>query len=98
MKSEKLKIENYYSLIKYFFTFIVGFLLLKSYPVYAASTPKSLGGDEGLINPLPNTYEPTAGDEGAANAITNIFSNALAIFTLAAGVMFLVYFVLAALA
>jgi len=69
-----------------------------SYPVLAASKPKSLGGDEGLINPLPSTYEPTAGDEGAASAITKIFSNALAIFTLAAGIMFLIYFVLAALA
>jgi hypothetical protein len=70
---------------------VAGLLMLLSYsPIYAKVTPL------GSIAPIPGAYEPKG--EGGSTTITTIFSNALAVFTLAAGILFLIYFILAALA
>ncbi len=87
--------------LKNFITASISYLVIGLLPLFH-SAPVFAAKDLGPIEPIPGAYNPDLSnpDKGAAVAapITTIFSNALAIFTLAAGIMFLIYFILAALA
>ncbi len=48
----------------------------------------------GDIQPLPNSYDPGTDISTASQTFTDIFSNTFGVFTLVAGLMFILYFVL----
>ena len=48
----------------------------------------------GNIKPLPNSYDPGTDINTASQTLTDIFSNTFGVFTLVAGLMFILYFVL----
>jgi cytochrome bd-type quinol oxidase subunit 2 len=48
----------------------------------------------GDVKPLPNSYDPGTDINTATQTFTDIFSNAFGVFTLVAGLMFILYFIL----
>jgi len=67
----------------YWFTGLLNPVLAKEIPL-------------GPLTPIPGAYEPKG--EGGSETLTTIFSNFFGILTLVAGIMFFIYFLLAALA
>jgi cytochrome bd-type quinol oxidase subunit 2 len=57
---------------------------------------KQLGGEDGTIKGIPGAYEPDLADKGAST-LEQIFSNVVGVFTIVAGLLFIIYFILGGL-
>ena len=95
----KLQIKNFNIFLSFLLLFTSYFSLFV-FPIFAqerANPPGNLGQIEGVGGFLPNLFADVQSNIGIGGVLEKVFTNLLGVFTVIAGLMFLIYFVLGAI-